>query len=585
MRCRGSSRSAFPAENHDQLLTISPLPRMSTSTSPQTDTGLNAAAGLLMGLAGVVLFIACLNIANMLLARGAARRKEIAIRLAVGGSRGRIVRQLLTEGLLLAFAGAAGGLLIAYWTTEALAGSLASVMPLAIQFDPRPDAAIMAATTAFAILATMIFGIGPAFKMSRADLVSDLKELAADGTRLFGRRFSGRNILVVGQIALSLMLLTAGGLFARGALKAASADPGFSYRQALLVSTDPSLVQYDEARGRSTYRIVLERLRQVPGVEAVGIASSVPFGDIHEDQAVERVTGSQAQRVSATYRIIGTDYFRSLNLPMIRGREFTASEEDSPTAPSITIIDERLARRLFGAEDPIGQLVRFGEQTGVTQHDRAPMTIVGVAAPIRDELFDREAGPAIYVPSGRNYRAGMNLHVHTGRAGTESDMLATIRRELRAVDPRLPILQATTMQAFHDKSIALWAVSAGGRLFLVFGVLALLLAVVGLYGVKSYLVSQRTREIGIRMALGARSSDVLSMVLKEGAVLASVGVAIGIGLAAILGRLLSGILYEVKPLDPVVFLTAPVLLVVAALVATWFPARRATRVTPLTALK
>ena len=213
------------------------------------------------------------------------------------------------------------------------------------------------------------------------------------------------------------------------------------------------------------------------------------------------------------------------------------------------------------------------------------MTIVGVAAPIRDELFDREAGPAIYVPSGRNYRAGMNLHVHTGRAGTESDMLATIRRELRAVDPRLPILQATTMQAFHDKSIALWAVSAGGRLFLVFGVLALLLAVVGLYGVKSYLVSQRTREIGIRMALGARSSDVLSMVLKEGAVLASVGVAIGIGLAAILGRLLSGILYEVKPLDPVVFLTAPVLLVVAALVATWFPARRATRVTPLTALK
>ena len=262
--------------------------------------------------------------------------------------------------------------------------------------------------------------------------------------------------------------------------------------------------------------------------------------------------------MSATYRIIGTDYFRSLNLPMIRGREFTASEEDSPTAPSITIIDERLARRLFGAEDPIGQLVRFGEQTGVTQHDRAPMTIVGVAAPIRDELFDREAGPAIYVPSGRNYRAGMNLHVHAGRAGTESDMLATIRRELRAVDPRLPILQATTMQAFHDKSIALWAVSAGGRLFLVFGVLALLLAVVGLYGVKLYLVSQRTREIGIRMALGARSSDVLSMVLKEGAVLASVGVAIGIGLAAILGRLLSGILYEVKPLDPVVFLTAPV---------------------------
>ena len=412
---------AYPAENHDQVLTINPLPRMSTSTSPQTDTGLGAAAGLLMGLAGVVLFIACLNIANMLLARGSARRKEIAIRLAVGGARTRIVRQLLTEGLLLAFAGAAGGLLLAYWTTEALAGSLASVMPLSIQFDPRPDWAIMAATTGFAILATMVFGIGPALKMSRADLVTDLKELTTDRTRVLGRRFSGRNILVVGQIALSLMLLTAGGLFARGALRAASANPGFSYQQELLVSTDPSLVQYDEARGRSTYRMVLERIRRLPGVEAVGMASSVPFGDIHEGQRVERVTGAQTTHVEATYRIVGADYLRSLSLPMIRGREFTSSEEDSPTAPATAIIDERLARRLFGNEDPIGQLVRFGKQEGITQHDRAPMTIVGVAAPIRDELFDREAGPAIYVPSGRNYRAGMNLHVRAARPGIESD--------------------------------------------------------------------------------------------------------------------------------------------------------------------
>ena len=576
---------AYPAENRDQLLTISPLPRMSTSTSPQTDTGLSAAAGLLMGLAGVVLFIACLNIANMLLARGSARRKEIAIRLAVGGARSRIVRQLLTEGLLLAFAGAAGGLVLAYWTTEALAGSLASVMPLAIQFDPRPDAAIMAATTGFAILATMVFGIGPALKLSRADLVTDLKELTSDRARVFGRRFSGRNILVVGQIALSLMLLTAGGLFARGALRAASANPGFSYQQELLVSTDPSLVQYDEAHGRSTYRIMLERMRRLPGVDAVGMASSVPFGDIHEGQSVERVTGGQTTHLEATYRIVGAYYFRSLNLSMIRGREFTMSEEESPTAPSTAIIDERLARRLFGTDDPIGQLVRFAEQAGVTQHDRAPMTIVGVAAPIRDELFDREAGPAIYVPSGRNYRAGMNLHVRAARPGLEGDTLTSIRRELRAIDPRLPVLQATTMQAFHEKSIALWAVSAGGRLFLVFGLLALVLAVVGLYGVKSYLVSQRTREIGIRMALGARSSDVLGMVLKEGAALAVVGVTIGILLAALLGRVLSGVLYEVKPLDPIVFVSAPVVLVIAALVATWIPARRATRVTPLTALK
>ena len=209
-----------------------------------------------------------------------------------------------------------------------------------------------------------------------------------------------------------------------------------------------------------------------------------------------------------------------------------------------------------------------------------------MAAPIRDELFDREAGPAIYVPSGRNYRAQHEPPRPRRAPGhSRGTCSRAIRRELRAIDPRLPVLQATTMQAFHEKSIALWAVSAGGRLFLVFGLLALLLAVVGLYGVKSYLVSQRTREIGIRMALGARPGDVLGMVLKEGAALAAVGVAIGILLAALLGRVLSGVLYDVKPLDPVVFVSAPLALVIAALVATWIPARRATRVTPLTALK
>src|SRR5260221_7078917 len=213
------------------------------------------------------------------------------------------------------------------------------------------------------------------------------------------------------------------------------------------------------------------------------------------------------------------------------------------------------------------------------------MEIVGIAAPIRDNLFDREAGPAIYEPWGRNYRGNMFLHVRAARAGTDADLLGTIRRELRAYDPKLPVLQATTMQAFHDRSLELWAVRSGGRLFLIFGLLALLLAVVGLYGVKSYIVSQRTREIGIRMALGARPADVLAMMLKEGAALAAVGVALGLPLAALLGFALSSLLYDVKPLDPVVFLTAPALLGMAALVATWLPARRATRVTPLTALR
>ena len=583
---------AYPAENKNQLLTVNPLPRLGSSTSPSSDAGPAGAAALLMGLSGVVLLIACLNIANMLLARGSARRKEIAIRLAVGGGRARIVRQLLTEGLLLALAGAAGGLLLATWSIAALGRSLAAVMPLTISFEPKPDLVVMAATTAFAVIATVLSGLGPALKLSKTDLVADLKALAADGSPVLGRRFSARNVMVVGQIALSLMLLAAGGLFTRGALKAAAANPGFSYDRQLLVATDPTLVQYDEARGRTSYREVLARVRALPGVAAAGMATSVPFGEFHEGHTIERVGGAarpeQAARMEATYRIIGKDYFRALNLPMVRGREFTEAEEMSATAPRVAIVDERLARKLFGADDPIGQMIRYAARPGqTTKNGGEPMEIVGIAAPIRDELFDREAGPAYYEPWGRNYRGNMFLHVRAARAGAgaEADLLASIRREMRTYDPALPVLEATTMHAFHARSIELWAVQSGGRLFLLFGLLSLLLAVVGLYGVKSYIVSQRTREIGIRMALGARPGDVLSMMLKEGAALAAVGVAVGLPLAALLGFAMGSLLYDVKPLDPVVFVSAPTLLTVAALVATWLPARRATRVTPLTALR
>ena len=581
---------AYPADNKEQVLTVSPLPRLSTSTSPSTDSGPAAMSALLMGLSGVVLLIACLNIANMLLARGSARRKEIAIRLAVGGGRARIVRQLLTEGLLLALAGAAGGLLLSSWSTGALARSLAAVLPLGIAFEPKPDAVVLAATVAFAVIATVLAGLGPALKLSKTDLVADLKALTADGSPILGRRFSARNVMVVGQIALSLMLLSAGGLFARGALKAAAADPGFSYAQQLLVATDPALVQYNEARGRTVYRDLLPRVRALPGVAAVGMAASVPFGDFHEDHQVERVGGpsrpEQASLVNATYRVIGSDYFRALNLRMIRGREFTEAEEMSPDAPRVAIVDERFARRLFGADDPLGQMIRYSARPGEpTKYDGLPMEIIGVAAPIRDELFDREARPALYEPFGRNYRGNRFLHVRAAQPGTEADLLAAIRREVRAYDAALPIVQATTMNAFHDRSLQLWAVRAGGQLFVAFGVLALLLAVVGLYGVKSYIVSQRTREIGIRMALGAKSSDVMGMVLKEGAGLAVTGIVLGLPLAAAFGFGVSRMLYDVKPLDPIVFLTAPLALGLAALFATWLPARRATRVTPLTALR
>lgn len=559
---------------------------MSTSTQPATDQGLGAGSALLMGLAGVVLLIACLNIANMLLARGSARRRELAIRLAVGGSRARVIRQLVTEGILLAAAGAASGLVLAFWATRALVRSFEHVMPLALQFDPRPDPAVLTMTCLIALLATVLFGLGPALTLSRVDVVADLKEMTTDRGAL-GRWWSGRNLLVVSQIALSLMLLAVGGLFARGAINAAAATPGFSYRNQLLVTIDPSLAQATEVRGAAVQRRALQQIRALPGVTHAAMASTVPFGEFHEGRQVEPIGGTQPEPGGnpPTYRIIGTDYFRTLGLSMVRGREFTATEEDSPNAPRVAIVDETLARRLFVDQDPLGRLIRFVSRPDQAPIDARPVEIVGIAPPIRDDLFDRGAAPTVYVPSGANYRAMMNIHVRLAEPGADISMLDAIRRALRDTDPGLPVIETTTMQAFHDRSIELWAVSAGGRMFLLFGVLALLLAVVGLYGVKSYLVAQRTREIGIRMALGADRGTVIRMVLREGAMLTLVGVMVGLPLGAVLGRALASLLYNVRPLDPIVFTAAPLLLAIAALIATYLPARRATRVPPMTALR
>ena len=582
---------AYPAENRNQVITVNPLPRLATSTEPQSDTGVAIAGVALMGVSASVLLIASLNLANMLLARGSSRRKEIAIRLALGGARSRIVRQLVTESLVLALAGAAGGMLLAYWAVNLLVATLADVLPLSLMFTPRPDVNVLAATTAFAVIATVLFGVGPALKLSRRDLVADLKELLPD-SGVLGRRLSARNILVAAQLALSLVLLIAGGLFARSAVNAAASTPGYTYDRGLLVSVDPSLANYDEAQGRVAYRAVLERIRALPGVAAAGFASTVPFGDMHEGRQVERVgadtTANTPQSRSPTYRIIGADYFRGLGLPMLRGREFTPAEEMSRSAPRVAIIDDRLAATLFRNEDPVGQVIRLSRQgDSLAAEDLEPMIVVGVAPSVREAVVDRAPLAHVYVPWGRHYRAGMHLHVRASSAGdgAMATLMASIRSELRAVDAGLPVLQITTLQHFHDRGLVLWGVRAGGQMLTVFGVLALALAVVGVYGVKAYIVSQRTREIGIRMALGASAADVRALLLKEAAVLAAAGVGLGLPVALLLGRALGSMLFSVSGSDPLIFAGAPAVLASAAMMASYIPARRAARIEPTTALR
>ena len=578
--------SGDPEGRKNEHLMVQKLPRLSVSTSPQDDTQTHTLTALMMGMAGMVLLISCLNLANMLLARGTARRKEIAMRLALGSGRLRIVRQLLAEGFLIAAAGGAAGLLLAVWASRLLTATLSAVLPMVVTFDGTPDVRVLAATFGFSVLSTILAALGPAWRVTRPNVLPDLKEQIAESST--GRRLSMRNMLVVGQIALSLALLTAAGLFMRGAVKAAVADPGFPLDGAIVAVIDPSLGGYDETRGPAALQRILERIRRTPGVQSASLASLVPFGSFRDGRGVQKAgtppapEGQREDAVDATFTIVAADYFDTLRLPIRRGRGFTETEERSAQGAPVAIVDEPLARRLFGGEDPIGQRIQFARR----KQEKAHYEIVGVVSGVRDDLFDKVATPHVYLPYGQNSQNSMNLHVLLGGGRpAEGAMMATLRQVIRQADPGVPVVSMQTLEAHRDGSIMLWAVNTGARLFSVFGAVALLLAVIGVYGVKSYLVSRRTREIGIRMALGATEQNVLWMVLREGLALTLAGVALGLVLSSGVAKLLSGMLYDVNAIDPVVFALAPLTLIGAALVASYLPARRATRVLPLTALR
>jgi predicted permease len=594
---------AYPVEQKNQTFITAPVSRIAVSTNPTAASGVKSIAPLLLGMAVVVLLVACLNLANMLLARGTARRKEIAIRLALGGSRWRIVRQLLTEGFLLALLGGVGGLILGLWSSDLLIASMRKFMPFEIVWSTGANPAILAATFGFCLLGTLMFALGPALKISQSAVITDLKEHAGEDVMRRRWKFLPRNPLVVVQIAFSLALLTAAALFIRGAGKAASVDTGLKPGSSYLLEVDASLSGYEAKRAQEVYQNLNERLAALPGVERVSISATVPFGITSSDKNVQRAgvnsgpeakpaTAAEGLAFKAAWNSVGADYFSTVGLPVLRGRAFTEAEATRP-GPRVAIIDEALARKLWPDGDALGQWIQYaGENTSVAKSaDEKPeeaIEIVGIVPVTRHDLFkNEEPDGSIYLPFARGFQSDVSFFVRfrSLAPGTEATAADLLRRAVRDVDPAIPIISLQTFAQYLDSNLDLWLVRAGAALFSIFGGLALGLAVVGLYGVKAYSVARRTREIGIRMALGAQPGMVLRLIMREGSIMLFTGVAIGLLLAAATGKILSGILYEVSPLDPIAFTAAPLLLAAAALVATWLPARRAARLNPVEALR
>ncbi|MGI8431160.1 MAG: ABC transporter permease [Chthoniobacterales bacterium] len=590
----------FPVVLKDQTFMTAPLDRFSTSTDPVAGSPEGTIGGLLAGMAAVVLLVACLNLANMLLARGTARRREVAIRLALGASRGAIVRQLLVEGFVLALLAGAFGLLLGLWSSDLLVASLGKIVPIDIVWLSGPNPKILGATFCFCLLGTLAFALGPALKLSRVSVLSDLKQHPGEDLVRRHWDFLPRHPLVVAQIAFSLALLTAAALFVRGAQQAGSVDSGLRADHTYVVEVDAPLGGFDQPRTEGIYQTLSEKFAALPGVETASISALVPFGD-HSIRRTVRRAGAPAipgaEEIAPSWNSVGANYFAAAGLAILRGRAFTAAEANEPGGPPVAIIDEVLAKKLWPNENALGHQIEFPKVAGATPdnpNDRSgaiphgsPIEIVGIVPATKTRLFEQKQTGSLYVPFARGFQGDTFFFVRFASLSPDAEpaTASLLRETIRSVDPALPILELRTFAKHMEANPQLWIVRAGAALFSIFGALALALSVVGIYGVKAYSVARRTREIGIRMALGAQRRAVLWMFLRESLTMVTAGLVLGFLLAIGTGKIVSSILFQVSPLDPFAFTLAPVLLAIAALLATWLPARRATRISPMEALR
>ena len=564
----------YPDTNLNRGLLVIPANRI--AVDPSLDKYVYIGSAFLMTLSGSVLLIACANLANLLLARGMARRREMAIRLSVGGSRRRLIRQLLTESVVLAVMGGAAGLLVAMWCAAFL-NVIKLPLPIDFALGVQLDWRVLAFTFAVSVATGIVFGLIPALHASKLDLNSALKDEsgAVKGSR--GRALL-RSALVVGQVTVSLVLLIFAGLALRSLRNATSMDPGFNPRNIVVATIAPRLSSYGETKGRAFFRELLARLNALPGVESASMTANLPLTlsvalSFFTLEGEEQLPENQRRLVDMT--MVSPEYFRTVGIPFIAGRDF--SERDQDAASQLVVINETMARRFWPNENPVGR--RFSTTLFGAQLRRAE--IIGVVKDGKYRTLGEEPRPFVYANMVQNYAGMATLIV---RAGIDTrTIFADIRKTVSSIDRSMPVFGLMTLTERIGPSLLLPKYAA--MLFGAFGVLGTLLAVVGLYGVVSYSVSQRTHEIGVRMALGGQRSDILKLVVGEGMVLTGVGLALGLAGALVLARFISVILYGIGSADPVTFIGISVLMIVVTLEACYIPARRASGVEPTVALR
>ncbi|MBI4520238.1 MAG: ABC transporter permease [Gemmatimonadetes bacterium] len=559
----------YPAPNKGRSVTLRPLSQ--ATIFPGIREAFVRGGALLMTIVGLVLLIACSNVANLLMARASARRQEIAVRVALGANRRRLMRQLLTESLLLALAAGVVGLTVAYPARNAIW----SLRPpfLAQNFvDLTFDGRVLLFTAAVSLLTALLFGLLPSLQASRPDVVGALKE----ETRSAGpsrRRFALSNMLVVAQVALSVVALGTAGLFVRSLQRANQIDPGFDVRPLALVNVNPGEAGYDATRALQFFQTVSERLASVSGVEATAWGSGAPltptfFRTVLREGENPETTVSANLAVSV---IATPGYFRTVGVPLLRGRDFT--DADREETPLVAIVNETLAERLWPNQEPIGQRFRFFT-------DSLYREVVGVAKTVKYNFIGEDPQIAVYTPLEQERNDAMVLIIRA--TGDPGAALGEAQRQIRDLDARVPVMNPFTMEEILAQS--LWPPRMAAMLLGVLGALALVLASVGLYGLLAYSVAQRTQEIGLRMALGAGQAAVLAMVLRHALKLAAIGLAIGLGGALAVSRVVSGLLFGTA-MDPATFIAVALLLIVVALLASYMPAWRASRLDPLAALR